>query len=462
MARPNGLVTPLGVYLSPFAPHYPHPPQEAFLAIEAEEALYGGAARGGKSDALLMAALQFVEVPGYSAIIFRRISPDLHGADGLVPRSKEWLTPVLGDRAWNGDRLSWTFPSGATLRFGHMQYEDDVFKFQGHAYQFIGFDELTHFTERQYRYMFSRMSKPSEGPLSQVPLRMRSSSNPGGPGHRWVKRRLIDRLHDPEDPQDSPQRAAQRVFIPAKVDDNPSIDRDAYKRQLGHLEPEIRAQLLNGDWNARQPGDWFFEDGHLDAVEALGREHEWLLARGEMPAPAGGELHIGLDAGEHVHGLLLWPTPLGGTFVVREYVAEQTEAALAAGGVVALNTFGFPLGRVRYDDAHKWGVRSMVPVFVAASHRDSRHVMSRVPFNKFKGPTAQYLRRLARLAHSVQVGGLSVSPRCPELLRQLRGLERDPESVTGVWRKADDQHGPDALIAGEAPNAERNRLRVAA
>jgi predicted phage terminase large subunit-like protein len=98
------------------------------------------------------------------------------------------------DARWNDNDHRWTFPSGATLTFAHLQHEDDKYNYQGAAFQFIGFDELTQFTETQYTYLFSRMPAPEDalhdGPLGQVPLRIRAASNPGGPGHDWVKQRF--------------------------------------------------------------------------------------------------------------------------------------------------------------------------------------------------------------------------------------------------------------------------------
>lgn len=102
------IYTPLGVRLTPYCPHYPEPPQEAFLALTEREALYGGAAGGGKSDALLIGALQYVDVPSYSALLVRRTYEELAGAGSLIPRAKLWLSQT--DAIWNEGRKRWTFP----------------------------------------------------------------------------------------------------------------------------------------------------------------------------------------------------------------------------------------------------------------------------------------------------------------------------------------------------------------
>jgi hypothetical protein len=320
------LVTPLGVPLAlPYTPHYPHPPQEAFLALDCLEAFYGGAAGPGKSDALLMAALQYVHVPRYAAIIFRRTYEDLSLPGALIPRSKEWLGPTLGMQAWNEQRHRWTFPSGATLSFGYLQHADDHLRYQGAEFQFVGVDEASQIREAQLRYMFSRLRKPDVGSLSGVPLRMRLASNPGDRSHEYLKRRYIDKQVDPDDAEDTEERARRRVFIRARLQDNPSLDQRAYRESLSHLEPEVRAQLLDGDWDARQPGDWYFDDGHLAAVAALGRAYEDAIRDGDLSFVAGEAKHLGIDWGDHTHGLLGLPLEAGGWLIAREFVGEASE-----------------------------------------------------------------------------------------------------------------------------------------
>ncbi|MFN7135392.1 MAG: terminase large subunit domain-containing protein, partial [Myxococcales bacterium] len=161
--------------------HSPTDRQRAFLLYNGREALYGGAAGGGKSDALLMAALQYADVPGYSAVLFRRTYADLAKPEALMDRANEWLRGA--DAKWNEQRKQWRFPSGAVLSFGHLEHENDKYEYQGAAYQFIGFDELTQFTRTQYLYLFSRLRRLKGLP---VPLRVRAGSNPGGVGHEWV------------------------------------------------------------------------------------------------------------------------------------------------------------------------------------------------------------------------------------------------------------------------------------
>jgi predicted phage terminase large subunit-like protein len=226
---------------NPYIPHEPTPKQAEFLLTEAKESMYGGAAGGGKSDALLMAALQYVQVPGYSAILFRRTYVDLALPGALMDRAHEWLGGT--DAKWSELKKTWTFPSGATLSFGYMQTEKDKLKYQGSEYQFIGFDELTQFTESQYRYLFSR-ARRLKG--AKVPIRVMSATNPGGPGHEWVKQRMII---------EGPSKG--RVFIPAKLEDNPYLDREEYEAALAELDPVTRAQLRNGDWDVQPDGNKF-------------------------------------------------------------------------------------------------------------------------------------------------------------------------------------------------------------
>lgn len=227
--------------ITAYIPHRPTPPQAAFLSLDAKEALYGGAAGGGKSDALLMGALQHVDDPRSKAILFRRTYGELSLPGALLDRAHEWLGPT--DAHWNGQEYQWTFPSGATLNFGYLQHENDKYRYQSANFTYIGFDELTAFAETQYTYLFSRLRREVESP---IPLRMRSASNPGGVGHEWVLDRFLVR-----------GRGEGRVFVPARLADNPYLDQAAYEESLSELGEVDRRRLLDGDWRVRPKGNLF-------------------------------------------------------------------------------------------------------------------------------------------------------------------------------------------------------------
>ena len=226
-----------------YVPHVPTPKQAVFLHLDAfdiKEAFYGGAGGGGKSDALLMAALRYVEIPGYAALLLRKSFSDLSLPGALMDRASEWLMGT--DATFNMQDHKWTFPSGATLTFGYMDTYKDMYRYQSAEFQFIGFDELTQFPEERYRYLFSRLRRLAD---SDVPLRVRSASNPGGEGHDWVKARFIL------------GGAPEAKFVPARIPDNPHIDQEAYTESLANLDPVTRAQMEEGNWDVGRVGGMF-------------------------------------------------------------------------------------------------------------------------------------------------------------------------------------------------------------
>jgi len=298
--RRNLLMMAMPRLVMPYIPHVPHPTQQVFLSLgRYREVMFGGAAGGGKSDALLMAALQYVDVPGYAALLLRRSWPDLVLPGAIMDRAGQWLADTPA-RKRDGGRL-WEFPSGARLQFGYLSTDSDKYRYASAEFQFIGFDELTQFPEEDtYTFLFSRNRRPKlaclncQEPLARyvnrsrgetnlykhnttkgqlgcrkvypdpatlqqykpasdgttlfdVPLRVRSASNPGGRGMEWVKRRLVD----------SGTRRAGTVFVPSYLTDNPSLDQDSYRESLSYLNAVEQARLEDGDWEMSEPGDMF-------------------------------------------------------------------------------------------------------------------------------------------------------------------------------------------------------------
>ena len=251
----------------------PHPKQHLFLCLDdVEELFFGGAAGPGKSWALLAASLQYADQPDYNGLLVRRNYPDLAQPGGLLSLSHEWLDG--SDAHWDGTNKRWDFPVGGSLSFGHMDNPADLKRYKGGEYQFIGIDELTDFQEREAMFFHSRLRRRVG---SKIPLRWRGGSNPGGPGHEWVKVRYVDA-----------EPSADRAFIPATIYDNPYVDIQAYLKGLAKLDPVTRARLIKGDWDVRDRGgifdrSWFTKFLDFPPVEVIARYRAWDLAATDTP-----------------------------------------------------------------------------------------------------------------------------------------------------------------------------------
>ena len=232
----------------------PQPKQAQFMRRGEDEALYGGAAGGGKSDAIVAEALRQVHIPHYKGLILRKTYPQLAE---LVDKTLNYYTRAFPRAKYNSSTHCWTFPSGAKIYFGSMQHTKDRLRYQGQAYDYIAFDELTHFTFDEYSYLFSR-NRPN-GPGTRC--YMRATANPGGVGHGWVKERFIIpappmttiwdtvKIRFPDGREE--ERRKSRVYVPATVFDNPKMlqnDPDYITRLASMPEAEKQA-LLYGNWD---------------------------------------------------------------------------------------------------------------------------------------------------------------------------------------------------------------------
>ena len=228
----------------------PFPRQEEFLSLPDSifEALYGGAAGGGKSECLLLFPLArgFYQHPRFKGIIFRRTYPELEKE--IILRSLEWY-PSTGAK-YNDEKKRWTFPSGAIMQFGHAEYEQDVRKYDTTEYNYMAFDELTSFTKFQYSYLTLSRCRSSSRDLPAI---VRCGTNPGNVGHAWVREHFIE-----AGPYGSilldPITKTKRIFIQSLCTDNPHIDPGYVNRLAGLPEAERRA---------KRDGDWYFFAGQV-------------------------------------------------------------------------------------------------------------------------------------------------------------------------------------------------------
>lgn len=426
---------------SNYIPHAPTEKQHAGLwPVDVEEILYGGQAGGGKSDWLLMGALQYVDEPGYAALLLRKSYPDLSKPGAIMSRFKEWMRGNP-DVKWNENLKEATFPSGAKIEFGFIKRDDDVYSYQSAEYQYIGFDELTQFTEFQYTYVRSRLRRLAG---SRIPLRVRSATNPGGKGHQWVRRYFL-----------KDGRSNGRLFIPATLADNPHLDQEAYLRSLEHLDPYTKAQLMHGDWSARPPGNWAFDHEHLDAVMELGKLLRKQYDEGALVPPIEGVMHSGLDFGEASHVVLGYPREFGGAWIPLEHVYSHGEPDREAKEwIEKVEKFddgrGNVLGRSRFDSSKPESMR----LFYRTLREERGEAYGRpspVAFNKYKRASILHFRGMAsRTAWGEPVANLAIdATRCPELEAQLYDLEFKGEDTEDLVKEND--HGPDALFAYLAP-----------
>lgn len=276
-------------------------PQEQFLATSADIAIYGGAAGGGKTYGLLLEPLRHLDNSEFDGVIFRRTTKQVRNQGGLWDTSMK-LYPKFGAQP---SGLDWKFPSRMGIGFAHLEHESDILSWQGAQVPFIGFDELTHFTESQFWYLISRNRS-----TSGVPGYVRATTNPDPDSWvaefiewwidqdpdsetyglaipersgvlRWfirvndkiiwadTRQELIDeyQVDDSEENQILPKSV---TFIPSKLSDNKILMKadPSYKANLLAMDRVTRARLLDGNWKVKPAAGMYFKRTQFEIVEA--------------------------------------------------------------------------------------------------------------------------------------------------------------------------------------------------
>ena len=266
-------------------------PQTEFLAASEREVLYGGSAGGGKSYAMLADPLRYMGHPQFSGLLLRHTTEELRE---LIFKSQELYPKIWPGIKWSERKMQWTAPSGARLWMSYLDRDEDVLRYQGLAFSWIGFDELTQWaTPYAWNYMRSRLRSTA----TDLPIFMRATTNPGGRGHHWVKKMFIDPspynrsfdatdidttevLRYPAGHSKAGKSLFKRRFIPARLSDNPYLaNAGDYEAMLLSLPEQQRRQLLQGDWDIKEGAAFTEFDRHVHVIEPFNIPNNWVKFR---------------------------------------------------------------------------------------------------------------------------------------------------------------------------------------
>lgn len=405
-------------------------PQTDFLAAPEIDVLYGGAAGGGKSYAMIIDPLRYAHRAAHRALILRKTMPELRE---LIDKSRELYPKAFpGARYKEGEKV-WSFPSGAKIEFGFLEKDADVYRYQGRAYSWIGFDEITHLpTEFAWNYLASRLRTTDP----EIEVYMRCTTNPGGVGHQWVKERYID----PAKPGSSflGKDGLSRKFIPARLSDNPYLADDGrYEKMLESLDEVSRRRLLNGDWNINE-GIAFPEfNRDLHVIEPYALPTHWTRFKA-------------IDYGYAAPSCCLWFAidPREGTLLVyRELYQSGLTADELAQTILEMeigDSFHIP-GVIDYAVWNRTGYTGPTigqtmcgpPYSLKLRPADKNRIAGKIQIHE----------RLKPVEANNGRPGLQIFNNCKNLIKELESLPVDPKKPEDVDTKAND-HAYDALRYG--------------
>jgi len=398
-------------------------PQTEFLAAPETDVLYGGAAGGGKSYAMLIDPLRYAHRAAHRALILRRSMPELRE---LIDKSRELYPRAFPGCKYREVEKLWNFPSGAKIEFGFLERDADVYRYQGQAYSWIGFDEITHLpTEFGWNYLASRLRTTDP----EITPYMRCTANPGGIGANWVKKRYID----PNPPHESfkGDDGLSRKFIPARLDDNPYLATDGRYEQMLKALPDVqRRQLLEGNWDIAEGAAFteFDSEAHVITPFAI---------------PIGWERVKGIDYGYASESACVWGCvdPSDGTLIIYRELYRKGLTGEDLGHLIAEMELDDPFAVPGVLDTAAWAKTGATGPTVGEALIKIGHKLRRADKNRIQGKIQihEYLKLRQNGRPRLQIFNT-----CPNLIRELQSIPLDRSNPEDVDTHASD-HAYDAL-----------------
>ena len=427
--------------------------QESFLAAPEKEVLYGGAAGGGKSYAMLIDPLRYIHNKNHKPILLRKSMPELQE---LIDKSHDLYPKAFPGAKWNQQKSRWTFPSGAVFIMSFVENDLDVHRYQGQAFTWIGIDELTHYaTPYVWDYLRSRLRTTDQS----IKTYMRATTNPGGIGGWWVKKMFIhpapynksfwatdietgDILHYPHlaivDQKLRGLPLFKRRFIPAKLSDNPYLMQSPeYLAMLSSLPEVQRRRLLEGDWDVAEDTAFPEFDHKVHTCEPFEIPNHWKRYRS-------------CDYGYVAPSAVLWyaVAPNGTVFVYRELYQKSLDADALAEKIIELewNDPGILTGPL---DTESWAERgqrgpSIAETMIQAGVRWTKTDKSKG--SRVRGKIELH-RRLKVNSYTDEVG-VKIFRNCRNLIRIMPILPLDSSNAEDVDTKFIEDHLYDSFRYG--------------
>ena len=398
-------------------------PQTDFLAASETDVLYGGAAGGGKSYAMLVDPLRYAHRAAHRALILRRSMPELRE---LIDKSRELYPKAFPGCKYKEVEKLWNFPSGAKIEFGFLERDADVYRYQGQAYSWIGFDEITHqATEFSWNYLASRLRTTDP----EIIPYMRCTANPGGVGAHWVKKRYIT----PSPPNESfkGEDGLSRKFIPARLEDNPYLAYDGrYEQMLKALPPTQRRQLLEGDWEVAEGAAFTEFDRDVHIIDPFEIPINWDRIKG-------------IDYGYASESACVWGAidRDDNTLIIYRELYRKGLLATDLAHLIAEMELNDPMSVPGVLDTACWNRTGQTGPTVGETLVKAGHKLRRADKNRVAGKIQihEYLK--------VQQSGrpkLQIFNTCPNLIRELQSIPLDKSNPEDVNTHAPD-HAYDAL-----------------